>query len=307
MSNLLHNFAAIAPPVAPKHLDEAYRSAAETLRRAGVASPELDARLLICHACGLSHEQFAAHPERALSGSERERLDTYIQRRCAREPVSRITGTREFWGLEFKVSPHVLDPRPDTETLVGAALELVKDRDPSRPLSILDLGTGSGCILVSLLNELKPAHGVGVDVSQEALSNARENARRHGCADRACFVRASWADSIAGRFDLVVSNPPYISTLELAGLEPEVRLHDPARALDGGDDGLEAYRQILCDLASVCAPGGWVLFEVGQGQAGDVSTMIAAQTDAFYSDSLRRWRDLAGRVRCIGANRSPTL
>lgn len=305
MHNQPHDAATLTPSRA-QTLDSAFRATANLLRQAGVGTPELDARLLVCHACGLSHERFAATPERTLSTSERRRLDGYAKRRCAREPVSRITGTREFRGLEFALGPDVLDPRPDTETLVVAALELAKKCEPAGPLSILDLGTGSGCILVSLLHEMKNAQGVGVDVSENALSIARENALRHGCAERVRFVCTSWTEAIAGQFDLVVSNPPYISRADLAQLEPEVRLYDPAYALDGGDDGLGAYRVILRDVARVCSPGAWVLLEVGEGQDQDVCAMIAEEGETVSAGAPRRWRDLAGRVRCVAVNHSPT-
>lgn len=341
MSNPLHNAVTSAPP---RHgnIDGVYRHLAGELRASGVATPELDARLLICHACALSHERFAATPAREVTEDEIERIRLSAKRRCAREPVSRILGSREFWGLEFEIGPQILDPRPDTETLVSAGLELVRERRSAEPLSILDLGTGSGCILISLLHELDFACGVGTDISAEALELARVNAKRHGVAERALFVCTSWCDGLgtpsnseavgqinkssnseavgqinksskaqaAGQkkryFDLVLANPPYIPTGDLAGLEPEVARYDPRAALDGGRDGLDAYRKIANELHAVLAPGGWALFETGEGQGEDVSEILRDSSGSAFFDKARQWHDLAGHTRCVAGKRSPT-
>ncbi|MEM8744459.1 MAG: peptide chain release factor N(5)-glutamine methyltransferase [Pseudomonadota bacterium] len=279
----------------------------ETFRARAIPTPELDARLLICHALDMSHETFAANPEADITDEARELALGYAARRCAREPVSRILGMREFWGLEFAVAPETLDPRPDTETLVRASLEVLDGAPGRHDPRILDIGTGSGCVLVSVLHEHAPASGVGTDVSESALCTARRNARRHGVDARAAFVCTSWSAGMAGTFDLVVSNPPYISTGAIEMLEPEVRDHDPRTALDGGPDGLDAYRAVIPLLDKALAPGGWVIFEVGAGQSADVRDMFADNPDTPVFETVCEWRDLAGHVRCVGARRSPCL
>lgn len=307
MSIPLHS--APVTPASPVRggLGGVFRELVRDLADSGVATPELDARLLICHACAITHERFAAMPEREVTQDELERIGLVARRRRAREPVSRILGFREFWGLEFEIGPQTLDPRPDTETLVSAALELVRERGSAEPLSVLDMGTGSGCILISLLHELDFATGVGADTSFEALQLARANALRHGVARRARFLCTSWHEGLKGSFDLVVANPPYIRTGDLAGLEPEVAQFDPKAALDGGGDGLDAYRKIMPSLPGLLAPGGWAVFEIGDGQGEDVRAMFRDKHGRACFDEVRQWHDIAGRVRCIAGQRSPTL
>jgi release factor glutamine methyltransferase len=304
MSNRLHDVLISANP-ARKNVSNVYRDLVGELRTSRIDSPELDARLLICHACSLSHEQFAAEPEREINQDEFERIMIAAKRRCAREPLSRILGAREFWGLEFEIGPQTLDPRPDTETLVSAALQLARGGDPSRQFRILDLGTGSGCILISLLHELEFAVGVGTDTSIEALQVANTNAMHHQVDGRAQFLCTSWFEGLSQKFDLVVSNPPYIPTDDLVGLEPEVNQFDPAAALDGGEEGLDAYRKIVPGLRNLLTPGGWALFEIGEGQGEDVSTLLRDPKAGFCTDEMRQWHDLGGRVRCVAGKRSP--
>ena len=307
MSNPLHSAPETLVSPARGDLGGVFRDLVRELRASGVATPELDARLLICEACALSHERFAAMPEREVSKDEHERIRFSAKRRCAREPVSRILGTREFWGLEFEIGPQTLDPRPDTETLISAALELVRERGNAEPLSLLDLGTGSGCILISLLHELELSSGVGTDLSFETLATARANAMRHGVTRRAQFVCASWHEGLNHMFDLVVANPPYIPTEDIAGLEPEVAQFDPDAALNGGGDGLDAYRKILPSLHSLLAPDGWAVFEIGESQGKDVSAMFRDTRGGASFDEVRQWHDITGRVRCVAGKRSPTL
>jgi len=281
-------------------IEDAMRAASRVLREAGVESAELDARLLVAYACGLSHEDLVAQVSREMSRDERQRLDDLVRRRRSREPVSRVLGTRAFWSHDFAIGPATLDPRPDTETLIELALELVAEgQRMDEPLAIADIGTGSGCILLSLLSELPHAWGVGGDLSPEALCLAVANARALGLAARARFVRASWLDGLAGPFDLVVANPPYIPSAEIASLSPEVALYDPVLALDGGGDGLEAYRGIAARLADVLAPGGWAVFEVGEGQAHPVAELFSRA--GFDSDNrfFREKADLAGVIRGV--------
>jgi release factor glutamine methyltransferase len=219
-----------------------------------------------------------------------------VARRLAGEPVSRIIGIREFYGRSFRIDASTLDPRPDTETLVEAALGLV---DREAPLDILDLGTGSGCILVTLLAELPRASGAGVDVSLPALERAQANAQVHGIGDRARFIAGDWLEAVEGSFDLVVANPPYLSAADMAALSPEVRDHDPRAALDGGPDGLSAYRRIVPGLRKALRPGGFALFEVGPDQAEAVSRLLA-EAGLDMGEGQHLWRDLAGRTRVVG-------
>ncbi len=269
------------------------------LRAAGVAEADLDARVLAEAAFGLSAADFLARPDAPASAREIGRYDAFIERRIAGEPVARILGRREFWGLDFALGPDTLVPRPDTETLVEAVLAHVPNRAAS--LNILDLGTGTGCLLVALLSEYPNARGAGVDLSQGAVAVAAANAGRLGVGHRARFVRGSWTDGVSGRFDVVVSNPPYIPAGEIAELEPEVRVHDPALALDGGADGLDAYRALAKALPGVLAAGGVAVLELGIGQEHPVAALMAAHGLARAAPVHR---DIAGRPRALAVRRS---
>jgi release factor glutamine methyltransferase len=223
-------------------------------------------------------------------------MGNLAMRRLRREPVARIVGVKEFWSLPIAVSPATLVPRPETETLIEAALEIVEAEGASeRPLRIVDLGTGSGAILLALLSELPGARGVGTDVSLDALKTARANAERLGFADRTGFTACDYGAALAGPFDLVVSNPPYIRLADIAGLAPEVRDNDPLRALDGGADGLDAYRVIAADTARLIGPRGHLLVELGAGQADAVAALFAAC--GLQSGNARP--DLAGVPRVL--------
>jgi release factor glutamine methyltransferase len=257
-------------------MQQAFTESAQILREAGIETAELDARVLLCHAAGLSHETYIARAREALPADAALRLAHAIARRLAREPVARITGVREFYGRSFILDKDTLDPRPDTETLIEAALDIVRERDwQEKPLSLLDLGTGSGCILVTLLAELPHARGLGTDLSEGALAIAAANAEAHGVGPRASFAAADWLDGISGKFDLVLSNPPYISTGTIAGLAEEVAAHDPRLALDGGPDGLDAYRRIAMRARDILTEDGHLLVEIGAGQGEDVAAIFA--------------------------------
>jgi release factor glutamine methyltransferase len=284
----------------PVTLHEAFAAAAGRLREAGLETPELDARLLLCDAAGLTHEAYIARGGDMLRAESAARLDAAIARRIAHEPVSRITGAREFYGREFLVGPETLDPRPDSETLVEAALDIAAARGGrSAPIKLLDLGTGTGCILITLLAELSASRGVGTDISQGALAAGRRNAERLGVAGRASFVAADWLDGIEGQFDLIVSNPPYIPTEEIEGLAPDVAAYDPRLALDGGPDGLGAYRRIAAGAGSTLAAGGKLLVEIGATQGEEVVGIFRAA-----GLKLREIKeDLAGRPRAVVAER----
>jgi release factor glutamine methyltransferase len=271
------------------------RTAEVRLRKAGAETPPLDARLLVAAALGLPPDTLRFAADRPLTAKERARAEALLARRAAREPVSRILGRREFWSLEFRVTSDVLDPRPDSETLIGAALALFPNR--AAPLRVLDLGTGSGCLLLATLYEYPNATGLGIDASEKAVEVARDNAIRLGLADRARFVEGDWAREIAAgeRFDLVLCNPPYIAEGERASLAPEVARHDPPGALFAGGDGLDAYRAILPDLARLLAPRGGALFEMGAAQASAV--LEIARSAGLAAVEIRR--DLAFRERCV--------
>jgi release factor glutamine methyltransferase len=251
-----------------------------------------EARLLLGHATGFADERLFANPQHEVAEREHERYATLVRRRAAREPMAHIIGRREFWSLDLEVSDDTLIPRPDSETLIEAALAAAGGPPPRR---LLDLGTGSGCLLLALLDCFADAVGIGVDRSVAALQVAARNAARTGLADRARFVASDWGRGLAGGFDLVVSNPPYVARGDIAGLEPEVAHFEPRPALDGGIDGLDAYRALIPRLPHLLNPGGQALLEIGAGQADDVIA-LAAQAGL---QCLARHRDLAGIERCL--------
>jgi release factor glutamine methyltransferase len=255
-------------------------------------TPDLDARLIVAHAIGCDPSDVVLGEDRAVDeGIVRQAMD-FAARRIAGEPVARIVGHKEFYGLDLKLTPATLVPRPDTETLVDAAIDVVEGRwGREAPVRIVDLGTGSGAILLALLCELPGACGVGVDLSREAATTARDNARRLGLAERALFVVGEWSETV-GAADVVVANPPYIETGVIATLASEVREHDPRLALDGGDDGLDAIRTIVGDLGRVLADDGSALIEIGSGQGEAVRDI--AESAGF---AARLERDLAGSER----------
>ena len=263
------------------------------LAEAGVPDPRCDARLLVQHVLGIDRSGLLIAYDTALTAGQRARLRRTVDRRVAREPVSRIVGVREFWSLDFALSPAVLDPRPDSEVAVEAALSCVADR--AAPVRVLDLGTGSGCLLLALLHALPAGWGVGVDIDPRAIAVARDNAGRLGLEARAAFLCGDWATALTGGFDLVVANPPYVRRAELSGLEPEVAIHDPPIALDGGADGLAAYRRLLTGIGAVLPAGSRVVLEVGAGQAGAVSDLLRAHGLV----EMGRLRDLSGIERCV--------
>lgn len=257
------------PPLA---LSEAQSLAVAKLREAGLPSPAFEARALLAGVLGLSREEMLAHPERPLEEAEAARLTDALGRRVAKEPLARITGRREFWSLEIRLGPDTLVPRPETETVVEAVLDLAGDRDAA--YSILDLGTGSGCILLALLSELPRARGLGVDLAEGALRVARENAKCLGFAGRAEFRMGDWGSGLDGPFDIVVANPPYIAVSDRVALPPEVREHDPEIALFAGTDGLAAYRRLAPDYARLLAPEGIGVIELGAGQEPAVNRIF---------------------------------
>jgi release factor glutamine methyltransferase len=256
-------------------------------------TPTLDARLLLQHAAGVSREMLIADPDLKISEEAATRFRGFLARRLVGEPVSRIIGYREFYGRCFNITTATLDPRPDTETLIEAALAFMPVDAPCR---IIDLGTGTGAIGVTLLAERALATAVMTDISPEALAVARENAELHKVAARATFSAGSWFAGAGGRFDLILSNPPYIPAAILPTLEPEVRNFDPKEALNGGPDGLDPYREIAGGAARFLAPGGRINVEIGEGQATEIERIF--ELKRFRPE--RRWSDLAGHIRCLG-------
>ncbi len=298
--------------MAPPTIARTLTAAAARLEEAGVEDPRRDARLLIAAALEVGPEHLIAHSERALEDAEVARIEASMARRAAREPVSRILGRRGFWSLEFEITPHTLDPRPDSETLVGAVLERIGAQGLAQglggaPLTILDLGTGSGCLLLALLSELPAATGLGLDISAAALDVARRNARKLGLSHRARFAVGDWAEDwdgdwnsgLNGSWQVIVSNPPYITEAEIGELAPEVARYDPRMALTAGFDGLDAYRKLLPRAARLLERGGVLALEVGRGQQDAVTALLAAS--GFTS--LGRTRDLGGIERCLLATR----
>ncbi|MBP2291829.1 peptide chain release factor N(5)-glutamine methyltransferase [Azospirillum rugosum] len=280
-------------------LKQLRRAAEARLREAGVDTPDLDTRLLIEHALTLTREDFFLRADTPIPDADAARVMALVERRAAHEPVGRILGHREFWTIDLALNPDTLEPRPDTETVVETVLKAVPD--PAAPLRLLDLGTGTGCILLALLAELPQSSGVGVDLSPNAVAAAADNAARNGLAGRARFQAGNWGEGLAERFDVVVSNPPYIPSADIATLAPEVREHDPRRALDGGADGLDAYRAIAAQLPGLLEPGGLAALEVGQGQAGDVAGLL----QAAGLEVRGVFRDLGGVERCVLARKAP--
>lgn len=281
---------------------EAVRLMAQAFRLAGVEDAEIDARALLGHALELDRAQLISQSHRILEAREIEVASALAARRLKREPVARIVGRKEFWDQMLQVTPDVLVPRPETETLVEAALDfVVRGGLRMEKLRILDIGTGSGALLLALLGELPNATGIGTDISAGALEVARGNAERNGLAARSSFVECNIGEGVQGLFDLIVSNPPYIPRGDIAALLPEVRDYDPVVALDGGADGLDAYRAIATEARRLLAPGGRLIVELGMGQEPAVRALF---TKAGFSVGEAR-RDLAGIPRALGATVAP--
>jgi release factor glutamine methyltransferase len=275
--------------------DEAIAAVRNLLQQNGVENTMREARLLVCAAAGLTAADLIRAPEIALDDSSFVRLRAMASRRAAREPLSRILGRREFWSLKLTIGPAVLDPRADTETLVSAAIAAFSRRR-AETLRILDLGTGSGALLCALLKEFPAALGVAVDISREAAAMARANLAACGLPARSHVVVGCWGDCLSGEFDLIVANPPYIASSKIPGLDHEVRNHDPLLALDGGPDGLDAYRALAPALARLLKPArGHFFVEIGAGQPRSAGEILASAGLA----ALRVLDDLSGRPRVI--------
>lgn len=278
--------------------EEARLGLARALAAAGIDSADLDARVLLCGALGIGHLDLIREPSVPL-GEGAAILRDFAERRMNREPVSRILGYRDFWDMRIAVSPHVLDPRPDTEILVEAVLSHGAGLS-RQPLRLLDLGVGSGAILCALLRGFPGSFGFGIDLSPKACATARENLAAFGLLGRGHIACGNWTEPLTGEFDIIVANPPYIPRSEIAGLDREVRVHDPLLALDGGDDGLTAYRRIIPRLPQLLRAPGLVAFELGPAQAAPVARMLEA---TGFCD-IHAMCDLAGRERILLAWRA---
>lgn len=286
------------PDYAGQPLSAVRRTLQTLLSAASVDDPPREARLLLELATGLTSEDLLRDGARHLSALEAQRLADALHRRLAHEPLSRIKGERGFYGRTFTVSPAVLDPRPETETLIDLVLQWADENGGrQRPLSILDIGTGSGCILITLLAELPNATGLATDLSPDALAVARINAVQHGVAARARFTEAKTLNGIAGPFDILVSNPPYIPTADIAALDPGVREYDPHLALDGGPDGLATYREMAAQAGAV-VPAGLIALEVGAGQAAAVANILTKSVENRAGLPWTR-TDLGGHARTV--------
>jgi len=283
-------------------IEVARRALAARLRQQGIDSAELDARLLTGAALGLDLTGLIAAGTRTITPDEAASLESFMRRRLAGEPVARILGVKEFWGLALQLSPATLEPRPDTETVVELALEIWRSEHRAQPQRIADIGTGSGAILLALLSEWREATGVGTDISPMALQTASGNASRLGLAPRAAFVTCNYTAALSGMFDLIVSNPPYIRSTDVAELDRGVREYDPIRALDGGVDGLDAYRAIIPEAVRLLAPGGTLIVEAGCGQSGPISQLMSASGLTTVGSPKA---DLSGIPRAI-AGRKPS-
>lgn len=283
-------------PFAGGSIDAARRRLAREFREGGLDAPELDARIIVGHVLGLDHTALAAQSSRVLAAEEAGAIAALSARRLAREPVARILGRKEFWGLPFKLNAETLLPRPETEIVVEAALAAVdRENRKSHELRIVDLGTGSGALLLALLSELPSAVGIGSDISFAALRCARDNAVALGLSTRASFVACDYGTALKGPFDVLVSNPPYVVRADIAGLQPEVRDFDPRRALDGGLDGLDGYRAIASHARRLLAPDGLLVLELGQGQLAAVTSIFAPAGLAPIAPR----HDLAGIARAL--------
>jgi len=274
-------------------IEEALRKAVEQLRSAELIDPRREASVLMMHVLGGDREVIYREPEKLLTNKELDLFRVFIDRRCAREPASHILEKREFWSRDFFVNKHVLDPRPDSETLIEAVLSFAKSE--AYPRKILDLGTGSGCLLLTLIKELKDTTGVGVDYSADALRVAENNAKALNAQSRVEFVKSSWFTDVDGKFDIIISNPPYIERDTIEKLQPEVRDHEPWLALDGGVDGLDCYRDIIAEAGDYLIENGLLIFEVGAEQAEAVERLLLAGNFC----AIRKYRDLAGVNRCV--------
>ena len=287
-------FASAHPPGSAPSIADVLTTASALLQQAGIENHATDARRLVCAALGIANIDLILRPESIAQTKGLARLDEFMERRVNREPVTRIIGARGFWSFELAVHANVLDPRPDTEVLIEACLESLGARR-NEPLAILDVGAGSGAIIAALLIECPQAQGWAIDASPEAVAATSSNLAALGLEDRVTVAQQSWADPISTRFDLVVSNPPYIESAAIASLDPEVREYDPMLALDGGPDGLDAYRAIARQSATWLKKDGLLALEIGSSQAASVKALF----EVTGARMIQLRTDYAGRDRAM--------
>jgi release factor glutamine methyltransferase len=294
----------VTDSLAGQTIEAARRALVARFNAEGIDSAELDARMLVGAVLNLDLTGLIAAAARRITAAEAAGVEDFARRRVSGEPVARILGHKEFWGLKLRLSPETLVPRPDTETVVELALAMLRAAPVSGSrLHIADIGTGSGAILLALLHELREAFGIGTDVSIAALRTARRNAADLELAERTAFVACDYAAALSGRFDLIVSNPPYVRSKDIADLADEVRDHDPHRALDGGADGLDAYRALIPQAARLLGPGGALVVEAGRGQSSDIEGLMTA-AGLMLAGAPRA--DLAGILRAVAARKLPS-
>jgi release factor glutamine methyltransferase len=290
-------------PFAGQTVETARRTLTARFQFSAIESSEIDARLLVGAVLGLDLTGLITAAHRQLTADEAARLEDFACRRLAGEPVARILGHKEFWGLPLKLSAATLVPRPDTETVVELALELLRaDGAVNRQLRIADLGTGSGAILLALFSELPNAQGFGTDISTMALQTASANAANADLTHRATFIACDYATGLSGPFDLIVSNPPYIRSADIAELATEVREYDPRAALDGGADGLDAYRALIPQAAGLLDQDAALVVEAGEGQSGQIEALMTA---AGLTPARAPKADLAGIQRAVAGRKLP--
>jgi len=279
-------------------ISEILTPAKQKLKTSGIATPFLDAELLLASALGKKREFVIGRPEYEVANHDREVFEVLIKRRASFEPVAKIIGIKEFWGQDFIVSRATLDPRPDSESLIEAALELFPDKNSA--FKILDLGTGSGCLLLTILKEYPNSQGIGVDIAQDTLNIAILNSQKIGLAKRSNFILNDWTDGMEGKFDLIISNPPYIKKSDIEKLAPEVSIYEPRLALDGGHDGLEFYRKLAPEMMGLLNKEGYAIFEFGKEQHLEIKEIFENAGMNFISFK----NDLSDEPRCIivGAN-----
>lgn len=272
---------------------DSLRNAVLQLQRAHIETASMDARILLQHVLSVTREQLMLDHERELTHAQSTTFQRLVERRILRQPISQLTGKREFWGMSFRVSEHTLDPRPDSETLIDAIISRIPQREAA--LDILDLGTGTGCLMLTVLSEYPNARGTGVDICNNALAVARENARNLGMENRTAFVSSCWGEKVEGSYDIVISNPPYIPSSAIASLAPEVSQWEPKLALDGGVDGMDCYRAIASQLKRLLKPTGLCVFEIGMGQAKELEAIVQSHGLQVVGSK----DDLALITRCI--------
>ncbi len=292
----------MSEPNLPYIISRLLHQARTNLARAGIETAALDARVLLCHVCELSDAEVIAYPDREIENQLATRFLHLVAQRARRIPLAHLLGVREFWGLEFCVNAHTLIPRPETELAVELAVKCAREiQQKTRHVRILDLGCATGCLLISILHEVKAASGIGVDINPEAVKLAARNAQNLGVEARADFLCMDWGGELVEIFDIIVSNPPYIRSGDIEGLMPEVSGYEPVRALDGGTDGLDEYRKIIPQARRLLSEKGVLILEIGAGQASDVLRILELNSFQSHNPDQSVQRDLAGCDRIIVA------